>query len=108
MLLKTIILDKYEIEAHPCRTLFFREKETCVINRVTAVDLYGSKCLEINSSDNGIVVLNENNYGFFITWDEYKELRKTLDVKGDDEFDDFLDMVITDLVDTVIRICNGK
>jgi len=108
MLLKAIILDKYEIKALPCKILFFREKETCVINRVAAVDLHGSKCLEINSSDNGIVVLDENNYGFFITWDEYKELRKALKIKGDDEFDAFLDMVIADLVGTVIRICNGK
>ena len=108
MLLKTIKLDKYEIEAYPCRVLFFREKETCVINKVAAVDLHGSKCLEMNSSDNGIVVLNEDNYGFFITWDEYEELRKTLDVKGDDKFDDFLDMVITDLVNTIIGVCHGR
>ena len=106
MLLKTIMLDKYEIKAHPCRVLFSREKEACIINRVTAVDLYGSKCLEVNSGDNGIVVLNENNYGFFIAWKDYKDLRKTINIEGDDEFDNFLDMVIADLVDTVIKICH--
>jgi hypothetical protein len=109
-MIKKILLQeykKYKIYANACIVIYTREKEIFTIERVTAVNLKDSKCLQTMTNDKGIVVYNENDYGFFVNWKDYEEFKKKLKIK-EDECEEFLDNFIDDLINTVIDHIKGS
>lgn len=77
------------------------------VSIVTAVDLKGSKALQMASGDFGIVIYNELNFGFMIKWNEFEKLQADLKI-SEEKYEEFLDNFINDFSDTVIEFLNNK
>ena len=77
------------------------------VSIITAVDLKGSKALQMASGDFGIVIYNELNFGFMISWDEFQKLQADLEI-SEEKYEEFLDNFINDFSDTVIEFLNNK
>ena len=69
---------------------------------ITAVDLKGSKALQLASGDFGIVVYNELNFGFMISWKDFEKLQADLKI-SEENYEEFLDNFTNDFSDTVIE-----
>lgn len=77
------------------------------VSIITAVDLKGSKALQMASGDFGIVIYNELNFGFIISWNEFEKLQADLKI-SEEKYEEFLDNFINDFSDTVIEFLNNK
>ncbi|MCT7471295.1 hypothetical protein N5T90_10445 [Aliarcobacter cryaerophilus] len=75
------------------------------VSIVTAVDLKGSKALQMASGDFGIVVYNELNFGFMISWNEFEKLQADLKI-SEEKYEEYLDNFMNDFSDTVIDFIN--
>ena len=90
------LIEKKNVETHKNKNY---EIETSMI---TAVDLKGSKSLQIASGDFGIVIYNELNFGFIINWNQFEKLQADLKI-NESEYEEFLDDFTNDFSDTVIN-----
>ena len=77
------------------------------ISMITAVDLKDSKALQMASGDFGIVIYNELNFGFMISWHTFEKLQADLKI-NEDEYEDYLDNFMNDFSDTVIDFISKK
>lgn len=69
----------YDIEAKPC---ILNEDKTKV-EKITAVDLRNSKYLKSLINDTGLIVYNEDNYGFFVSWKEFEVIEQGPNISED-------------------------
>lgn len=105
---RNIKLSNYEISAKACKIEKNKEKTTKGENYeidallITAVDLKGSKALQMASGDFGIVIYNELNFGFMINWKEFENLQEKLEI-SEKNYEEFLDNFMNDFSDTVIE-----
>ena len=103
---RDIKLKNYEIVAKAC--LIEKEETTKGKNHefdvliITAVDLKGSKALQMASGDFGIVIYNELNFGFMISWNEFEKLQADLKI-SEEQYEEYLDNFMNDFSDTVIQ-----
>ena len=74
---------------------------------ITAVDIKNSKSLKMATGDFGIVVYNEFNFGFMITWKDFEKLQAELKIT-EEKYEEFLDNVLNDFSDTIIDFVNLK
>lgn len=75
------------------------------VSIITAVDLKGSKALQMALGDFGIVIYNELNFGFMISWDEFQKLQADLEI-SEEKYEEYLDNFMNDFSDTVIDFIN--
>jgi hypothetical protein len=107
---RDIKLKNHEIVARAC--LIEKPKNTkgenteIEVSIITAVNLEGSKALQLVSGDFGIVVYNELNFGFMISWKEIEKLQKDLKI-SEENYEDFLDNFTNDFSDTIIEFLNA-
>lgn len=80
------------------------EIETSII---TAVELKGSKSLQIASGDFGIVIYNELNLGFIVSWNQFEKLQSDLKI-SEKEYEKFLDDFTNDFSDTIINFIENN
>jgi len=71
------------------------------VSIITAVNLKGSKALQMASGDFGIVIYNELNFGFMISWNEFEKLQADLKI-SEEKYEEYLDNFMNDFSDTVI------
>ena len=71
------------------------------VSIITAVDLKGSKALQMASGDFGIVIYNELNFGFMIKWKDFEKLQADLKI-SEEKYEEYLDNFMNDFSDTVI------
>ena len=77
------------------------------ISMITAVDLKGSKALQMATGDFGMVIYNELNFGFMISWCAFEKLQADLKI-NEDKYEDYLDNFTNDFSDTVIDLISKK
>ena len=77
------------------------------VSIITAVDLKGSKALQMASGDFGIVIYNELNFGFVISWKIFEEVQAALNIQ-EANYEDFLDKVCDNFSDTILGYISGK
>ena len=104
---RNLKLEKHNVYANACIAINETKDKAFTIDRITAVDLRGSKCIQTMTDDFGMVVYNENMHGFYVSWKEYETLQKELNI-AEEEYEAFLDDFTADLVDTVINYINKK
>lgn len=75
------------------------------VSIITAVDLKGSKALQMASGDFGIVIYNELAFGFMISWNEFEKLQANLRI-SEEKYEEYLDKFMNDFSDTVIDLIN--
>ena len=75
------------------------------VSIITAVDIKNSKALKMATGDFGIVVYNEFNLGFMISWKEFEKLQADLKI-SEENYEEFLDNVLNDFSDTIIDFVN--
>lgn len=97
---RDIKLEKYNIKALAC--LIENKNYEIETSLIAAVDLKGSKSLQIASGDFGIVIYNELNFGFIISWNQFEKLQADLKI-NESEYEKFLDDFTNDFSDTVIN-----
>ena len=102
---RNIKLKNHEIVAKAC---LVKEDETIKgknheidVSIITAVDLKDSKALQMASGDFGIVIYNELNFGFMISWNEFEKLQADLKI-SEEKYEEYLDNFMNDFSDTVI------
>lgn len=104
---REIKLNNYEISAKACKIEQNKVKTTKNENYeidvliITAVDIRNSKSLEMVTGDFGIVIYNELNFGFMISWKEFEKLQEKLNI-SEENYEEFLDNFMNDFSDTVI------
>lgn len=108
---REIKLKNYEIKAKACEV----EKEEVSTKKsknyeieastITAVDIKNSKALKMATGDFGLVVYNEFNLGFMISWKEFEKLQEELKI-SEENYEEFLDKFTNDFSDTIIDFVN--
>lgn len=104
---REIKLNNYEINARACKIEQNKVKTTksenyeLDVSIITAVDLKASKALQMASGDFGIVIYNELNFGFMISWKEFEKLQEKLNI-NEENYEEFLDDFMNDFSDTII------
>ena len=101
---RSIKLKNHEIVAKAClvRKETTRSKNHEIdVSIITAVNLKGSKALQMASGDFGIVIYNELNFGFMISWNEFEKLQADLKI-SEEQYEEYLDNFMNDFSDTVI------
>lgn len=108
---REIKLKNYEIKAKACEV----EKEEVSTKKsknyeievsiITAVDIKNSKALKMATGDFGIVIYNEFNFGFMISWKEFEKLQEELKI-SEENYEEFLDKFTNDFSDTIIDFLN--
>lgn len=106
-MIRNLKLEKFDITANACITFEPTKDKDYDIERITAVDLIGSKSLQTMSGDFGMAIYNENKFGFYISWKDYEDLQKKLTIT-EDKHEEFLNNITSDLVDSVINYINKK
>ena len=102
---RSIRLKNHEIVAKAC--LIEKDETTngknyeIDVSIITAVNLKGSKALQMASGDFGIVIYNELNFGFMISWNEFEKLQADLKI-SEEQYEEYLDNFMNDFSDTVI------
>lgn len=97
MLKREIKIKNYNISAKACvvkkqKTKTARDEDYDIeTSLVSAVDLKGSKALMMATGDFGMVVYNELDFGFVVSWNEYERLQKELNVVSDRDYEELLD-----------------
>ena len=102
---RDIKLKNHEIVAKAClvRKETTRSKNHEIdVSIITAVNLKGSKALQMASGDFGIVIYNELNFGFMISWNEFEKLQADLKI-SEEKYEEYLDNFMNDFSDTVIQ-----
>lgn len=98
--------NKFGIEAKACLVKNLDEYEVDV-SKIMAVDLKGSKSIQMATGDFGIVIYNELNFGFVISWKIFEEVQAELNIQEAD-YEDFLDKVCDNFSDTILKYINEK
>ena len=98
--------NKFGIEAKACLVKNLDEYEVDV-SKIMAVDLKGSKSIQMATGDFGIVIYNELNFGFVLSWKIFEEVQAELNIQ-EDEYEDFLDKVCNNFSDTILKYINEK
>ena len=98
--------NKFEIEAKACLVKNLDECEVDVL-KIMAVDLKGSKSIQMATGDFGIVIYNELNFGFVLSWNLFEAIQAELNIQ-EDEYEDFLDKVCDNFSDTILEYINEK
>lgn len=104
---REIKLLKHNIFAKACIVIEATKDKDFDIERISAVDLTGSKSLQAMTGDFGMAVYNENNFGFYTSWKDYEELQEKLKIT-EEGYEEFLDNFTADLVDSVIEYVNDS
>jgi hypothetical protein len=102
-------LKNYEITAKACKVEnrnSENEKYEIDVSIITAVNIKNSKALEMASGDFGIVVYNELNFGFMISWKEFEKLQNKLKI-SEENYEEFLDNFTNNFSDTVVEFVNN-
>ena len=97
---------KFWIEAKACLVKNLDEYEV-EVSKIMAVDLKGSKSIQMATGDFGIVIYNELNLGFVLSWKIFEEAQAELNIQEAD-YEDFLDRVCNNFSDTILEYINGK
>ena len=98
--------NKFGIEAKAC--LVKRIDEYVYgVSKIMAVDLKGSKSIQIASGDFGIVIYNELNFGFVISWNLFEGVQAELNIQ-EANYEEFLDKVCDNFSDTILEYINEK
>lgn len=109
---REIKLKNYEIKAKACEVEKEEVKTTksknyeIEVSIITAVDIKNSKALKMATGDFGLVVYNEFNFGFMITWKEFEKLQEELKI-SEENYEEFLDNFTNDFSDTIIDFVNS-
>ena len=109
---REIKLNNYEITARACKIEQNKVKTTknenyeLDVSIITAVDLKASKALQMATGDFGIVIYNELNFGFVVSWNLFEEVQAELNIQEAD-YEDFLDKVCNNFSDTILRYIKG-
>lgn len=98
--------NKFGIEAKACLVKNLDEYEVDV-SKIMAVDLKGSKSIQMATGDFGIVIYNELNCGFVISWNLFEEVQAELNIQEAD-YEEFLDKVCNNFSDTILGYINEK
>ena len=104
---RNIKLKNHEIVAKACYVEKVKSKTVkgenyeIDVSIITAVNLKGSKALQMALGDFGIVVYNELNFGFMISWNEFEKLQADLKI-SEEKYEEYLDNFMNDFSDTVI------
>ena len=98
--------NKFGIEAKACLVKDLDEYEVDV-SKIMAVDLKGSKSIQMATGDFGIVIYNELNFGFVISWNLFEEVQAEPNIQEAD-YEDFLDKVCNNFSDTILEYINEK
>ena len=98
--------NKFGIEAKACLVKNLDECEVDV-SRIMAVDLRGSKSVRMATGDFGIVIYNELNFGFVISWNLFEGVQAELNIQ-EANYEDFLDKVCNNFSDTILGYINEK
>lgn len=77
------------------------------VERVMAVDFKESKVLQMCSGDFGIVIYNELNLGFMITWKQFEEVQTKFSIQEED-YEAFLDDFCNSFSDSILDYINAK
>ena len=110
---RDIKLNNYEISARACKIetnnvkTIKGENYEIDISIITAVDLKGSKSIQMATGDFGIVIYNELNFGFVLSWKIFEEVQAMLNIQ-EDEYEDFLDKVCDNFSNTILGYINEK
>lgn len=72
---------------------------------ITAVDIKKSKALKLATGDFGLIIYNEFNFGFMISWKEFEKLQEELKI-SEEKYEEFLDNFTNDFSDTIIDFVN--
>ena len=98
--------NKFGIEAKACLVKNLDEYEVDV-SKIMAVDLKGSKSIQMATGDFGIVIYNELNFGFVLSWKIFEEVQAELNIQ-EVNYEEFLDKVCDNFYDTVLEYINEK
>ena len=98
--------NKFGIEAKACLVKDLDEYEVDV-SKIMAVDLKGSKSIQMATGDFGIVIYNELNFGFVISWKIFEEVQAELNIQEAD-YEEFLDKVCDNFSNTILGYINEK
>ena len=98
--------NKFGIEAKACLVKNLDEYEVDV-SKIMAVDLKGSKSIQMATGDFGIVIYNELNFGFVLSWNLFEGVQAELNIQEAD-YEDFLDKVCNNFSDTILEYISGK
>ena len=98
--------NKFGIEAKACLVKNLDEYEVDV-SKIMAVDLKGSKALQMTTGDFGIVIYNELNFGFVISWNLFEEVQAELNIQ-EANYEEFLDKVCNNFSDTILGYIDEK
>lgn len=98
--------NKFGIEAKACLVKNLDEYEVDV-SKIMAVDLKGSKSIQMATGDFGIVIYNELNFGFVLSWNLFEGVQAELNIQEAD-YEEFLDKVCDNFSDTILKYINEK
>lgn len=98
--------NKFGIEAKACLVKNLDEYEVDV-SQIMAVDLKGSKALQMATGGFGIVIYNELNFGFVISWNLFEEVQAELNTQ-EANYEEFLDKVCNNFSDTILGYIDEK
>ena len=110
-MLRELKVGNYNLNAKACCVKEIKSKTVkgenyeIDVSIITAVDLKGSKALQMASGDFGIVIYNELNFGFMISWNEFEKLQADLKI-SEEKYEEYLDNFMNDFSDTVIGLIN--
>lgn len=102
---REIKLEKHDLVARACIAHEPTKDKDYDIERVSAVDLTDSKCLQTMTGDFGMAVYNENMFGYYLSWKDYEALQEKLKIT-EEHYEEFLDNVTSDLIDSIINYVN--
>lgn len=95
-----------KVEARACVIQVKAEGEV-LVERVMAVDFKDSKVVQMCSGDFGIVIYNELNFGFMITWKQFEEVQTKLNIQEED-YEAFLEDFCNSFSDSILDYINAK
>ena len=97
--------NKFGVEAKACLVKNLDECEVDVL-KIMAVDLKGSKSIQMATGDFGIVIYNELNFGFVISWNLFEGVQAELNIQ-EVNYEEFLDKVCDNFSDTILGYIKG-
>lgn len=106
-MIRNLKLEEFDIVANACIVHEATKEKDFDIEKIVSVNLKNSKGLELTSGDFGIAIYNEDKFGLYLNWKDYEKLKITLKI-SEEEYDQFLDNITANLVDSVIKYINKK
>lgn len=98
-------LEKHDLTIKACITKDQTKDSDFKIERIAAVDLSNSKSIEILNNDYGMAVYNEFGFGFCLSWKDFEAFQEAQKIQ-EEQYEEFLDNITSDLVDSVIKHVN--